>query len=132
MNEQILINMLSELDACSLDENFTDRDLRRKGGNIFKKAYFYIRSLGRKEESAADSILKNHLDEYMETASEPLEKESSQWGFSISVFKRGISNAFKLVTAVAAAILVILGLLIVIIKRRRIIKLGLKKIQISY
>jgi hypothetical protein len=88
MNEQVLINMLSELDAGSLGEDFTDKDVRRKDGNIFKRAYFYIRALGKKEDLASDSILVKHWDEYMEAAKEPLDQEgavaenSSEWGFS--------------------------------------------------
>ncbi|SHO51874.1 hypothetical protein [Anaerocolumna xylanovorans] len=138
MNEQVLINMLSELDAGSLNENFTDKDVRRKDGNIFKRAYFYIRVLGRKEDLAGDSILMKHWDEYMEAAEEPLNQEdnvqenSSEWGFPIHVFKREIKNIVKLVSAIIAAILVIVGLLLVIIKRRKGIKVSLKKMQISY
>lgn len=138
MNEQVLINMLSELDAGSLNEDFTDKDIRRKDGNIFKRAYFYIRALGRKEELASDSILMKHWDEYMEAAEEPLAQaaavteNSPEWGFSIHVFKREIKNLVKLISAIIAAVLVIIGLLLVVIKRKKGVKISLKKMQISY
>lgn len=145
MNEQILINMLSELDAGSLKENFTDKDLRNKDGNLFKRAYFYIKSLSKAENAEQDTILLNHLEEYQDNISEfvevsvtgvqenkPKEENISQWNFSIHVFKRGLHTAVKLVTAVAAAILVIIGLILVILKRKQVIKKGLEKIQISY
>lgn len=143
MNEQTLINMLSELDAVYLNENFTERDLRNKQGNIFKRAYFYIKSLNKKEEAADKSILMNHWEDYREAAGEVVvaaqekeeqaeSEEDSGLRFSIHVFKRGIGNVVKLISAVSAALLVIIGLLLVIIKRRKVIKRALKKIQISY
>ncbi len=147
MNEQTLINMLSELDAGSLKENFTEKDLRSREGNIFKRAYFYIKSQSWKEE-ADSSILMNHLEEYREEveeapfseasklkAAENIEEEeesTSQRGFSIHVFKRSIKNIVRMITAIIAALFVILGLIIVIFKRKQGIKFRAKKIQISY
>lgn len=139
MNEQTLINMLSELDAAALNENFTERDIRNRKGNVFKRAYFYIKSIYKKEENPSDSIFMNHMEEFSKDFDEKSEdvnqtesKDSSEFGFSIRVFKRGISNIFKLISAVIAALIVIIGLLLVIIKRRKFIKRALKKMQISY
>ncbi|BCJ97782.1 hypothetical protein [Anaerocolumna chitinilytica] len=139
MNEQTLINMLSELDAAALNENFTERDFRNKKGNIFKRAYFYVRSIYKKEENLSDSILMDHWEEFSkdfdeknEDINQTKDDNSSEFDFSIRVFKRGISNIFKLISAVIAALVVIIGLLLVIIKRRKFIKRALKKMQISY
>lgn len=142
MNEQTLINMLSELDAGSLKENFTEKDLRNKDGNVFKRAYFYIRSLNRKDDAEKGSILKNHLEEYTEASEEfftendtvVMEEEepnAQHRGFTIHVFKRSIRNLFRIITAIVAALIVIIGLVIVLIRRKHIFKL-FKKVQISY
>jgi hypothetical protein len=147
MNEQTLINMLSELDASSLKENFTEKDLRNKDGNVFKRAYFYIRSLNRKDDTVRGSILKDHLEEYveaseeifidtetvsaMEAEEEEQEQDAQQRGFTIHVFKRSIKNLITIITAIVAALIVIIGLVIVLIRRKHIFKL-FKKVQISY
>lgn len=145
MNEQTLINMLSELDAGSLKENFTEKDLKNKDGNVFKRAYFYIRSLNRKDDSVKGSILKDHLEEYTgaseefftenDTVSameaEEEEQDAQQRGFTIHVFKRSIRNLIRIITAIIAALIVIIGLVIVLIRRKHIFKL-FKKVQISY
>lgn len=145
MNEQTLINMLSELDASSLKENFTEKDIRNKDGNVFKRAYFYISSLKRKEDTVKGTILMEHLAEYTEASEEIFpeietnsaveaedeEEDNRQRGFSIHVFKRSVKNLIRLITAVVAALIVIIGVLIVLIRRKHIFKLS-KKIQISY
>ena len=145
MNEQTLINMLSELDASSLKENFTEKDLRNKDGNVFKRAYFYIRSLNRKDDTVRGSILKDHLEEYVEASEEIFidteivsameaeeeEQDAQQRGFTIHVFKRSIKNLITIITAIVAALIVIIGLVIVLIRRKHIFKL-FKKVQISY
>jgi hypothetical protein len=145
MNEQTLINMLSELDAGSLKENFTEKDLRNKDGNVFKRAYFYIRSLNRKDDSVKGSILKEHLEEYTDASgefftendtvaameAEEEEQNEQQRGFTIHVFKRSIRNLIRIITAIIAALIVIIGLIIVLIRRKHIFKL-FKKVQISY
>ena len=145
MNEQTLINMLSELDAGSLKEDFTEKDLRNKDGNVFKRAYFYIRSLNRKDDAEKGSILKNHLEEYTEASEEFFtendtvavmeaeeEDPNAQYrGFTIHVFKRSVRNLFRIITAIVAALIVIIGLVIVLIRRKHIFKL-FKKVQISY
>ncbi len=153
MNELLLIDMMSELNPELLEDDYIEKDMKRGKVPFYrwflnlkkssKQSYeFSVENLVSEESNASKDSNASDYDlvvaEDINTAellNETGESEENRrrWGFSISIFEKKFRNLFKIVSGIAATIIVIISIIVILLRRHKSgVKLHAKKIQIIY
>ncbi|MDF2803015.1 MAG: hypothetical protein K0S61_2918 [Anaerocolumna sp.] len=142
MNEYLLINMLSEISPELLEDNYLDKDLKKKETPFWKRVFSFLKSTDDSKDFIEPFTITNTDEQYQEHV-EALtvetdnddeytiqEEEPQQRNFSITVFKKKINRLFTIISGVVATIIFIIGIVIFLIRKIRNIKRS--KVQISF
>lgn len=144
MNEYLLINMLSELDPELLEDNYMEKDLKKKAGPFIKRLFSILKSKNESKEfiepftiSNTDEQYQEHIDTVMVEADGEdeytiQEEDGHKRNFSITIFKKKINKLYTIISGVAATMIFIIGIIIFLVRKTRSIKQNRKKIQISF
>lgn len=153
MNELLLIDMMSELNPELLEDDYIEKDMKRGKVPFYrwflnlkkssKQSYeFSVENPVSEESNASKDSNASDYDlvvaEDINTAellNETGESEENRrrWGFSISIFEKKFRNLFKIVSGIAATIIVIISIIVILLRRHKSgVKLHAKKIQIIY
>lgn len=158
MDELLLIEMMGMLNPELLQNDFIEKDMNRRKIPFFNRLFSFTKAPKQRYENffeysqAEDSTNQNirHSDELVE--SEKLEVNDNHdliesveenekiedynlnnFGFSISIFKRKFRNLVKIISGIAAAFFVVIGIIVIIIRHHKGgIKLYEKKVQVIY
>jgi len=142
MNEYLLINMLSEISPELLEDNYLEKDLKKKETPFWKRVFSFLKSTDDSKDFIEPFTITNTDEQYQEHV-EALtvetdnddeytiqEEEPQQRNFSITVFKKKINRLFTIISGVVATIIFIIGIVIFLIRKIRNIKRS--KVQISF
>ncbi len=135
MDEALLIDMMSGLEAILLQNNYIEKDMRRK-------ASFLNRFFPSKKTSIikSENFFQGLEEDIMNESNQEIIDETMVVGFSddnrelnISIFKKGFPNLIKIVSGIAAAFVVVSGIILFFVKHyKSAAKLLDKKAQIIY
>lgn len=144
MNEYLLINMLSEISPELLEDNYMEKDLRKKSAPFWKRVFSFLKSKNEPDDFIEPFTIINTDEVYQEhvnvLAVEPededeytiQEEELQKKNFSITIFKKKMNKLFTIISGIVATIIFIIGIIIFLVLRARNIKVNRKKIQISF
>ena len=153
MNELLLIDMMSELNPELLEDDYIEKDMKRGKVPFYrwflnlkkssKQSYeFSVENPVSEESNASKDSNASDYDlvvaEDINTAellNETGESEENRrrWGFNISIFEKKFRNLFKIVSGIAATVIVIISIIVILLRRHKSgVKLHAKKIQIIY
>lgn len=142
MNEYLLINMLSELSPELLEDNYMEKDLKKKEAPFWKKVLYFLKGRDDSKDFIEPFAITNtdeQFQEHMEVIITEIENEDEytvqeediqKRNFSITVFKKRINKFFTIISGIIASIIFIIGIVIFLIRKIRNIKQG--KVQISF
>lgn len=147
MNELLLIDMMSELDPALLEDDYIEKDMKQGKVPFYKLLFNFRRTPKQSSEfpvksplledsgtSYNDMVIAEDINtsDLMKDTDETEEIEK-EWGFSISIFKKKVHNLFKIVSGIAATIIVVISIIVILLRRHKSgMKLHSKKIQIIY
>jgi hypothetical protein len=147
MNELLLIDMMSELDPVLFEDDYIEKDMKREKIPFYKLIFKFRKTPKQSYEFPVESPFLedssiSHNDFVMaedintsEMMHETDESEGieNKWGFSISIFKKKFHSLFKIVSGIAATVIVVISIIVILLRRHKSgIKLHSKKIQIIY
>jgi hypothetical protein len=159
MNELLLIDMMSELNPELLEDDYIEKDMKRGKVPFYrwflnlkkssKQSYeFSVENPVSEESNTSDDInasKDSNASNYDLVVAEDIntaellnetgesEENRRRWGFSISIFEKKFRNLFKIVSGIAATIIVIISIIVILLRRHKSgVKLHAKKIQIIY
>lgn len=128
MNESLLIDMMSEVDLDFIQNDYMEKDMKRKIGSIleeiedffYRTKHFFL--FQKKQEILLDESLEKICDEISESSSindRTLEynrymEGESKYSFSIRAFEKKFWNAKRVLSGVVAAVMVCVGIVIII------------------
>jgi hypothetical protein len=134
--------MLSEISPELLEDNYLDKDLKKKETPFWKRVFSFLKSTDDSKDFIEPFTITNTDEQYQEHV-EALtvetdnddeytiqEEEPQQRNFSITVFKKKINRLFTIISGVVATIIFIIGIVIFLIRKIRNIKRS--KVQISF
>lgn len=147
MNELLLIDMISELNPELLQDDYMEKDMNR-GKVPFYRWFLNLKKTSKQPyESPAENSYSedNKASDYDLVAVEDIntaellienresEEERRSWGFSISIFEKKFRNLFKIVSGIAATVIVVISIIVFLLRRHKSgVKLHTKKVQIIY
>ncbi len=152
MNELLLIDMLSELNPELLQDDYIEKDMKKEK-IPFLKLIFPFKKMSKQpyespvenplsEESASKYIEYNDKSQVAEAiisfelpqeTEELKDENNNKRGFSISIFEKKFFHILKIISGIAATVIVVIGIIIIILKHHKSgFKLHSKKIQIIY
>jgi hypothetical protein len=134
--------MLSEISPELLEDNYLEKDLKKKETPFWKRVFSFLKSTDDSKDFIEHFTITNTDEQYQEHV-EALtvetdnddeytiqEEEPQQRNFSITVFKKKINRLFTIISGVVATIIFIIGIVIFLIRKIRNIKRS--KVQISF
>ncbi|MDF2609420.1 MAG: hypothetical protein K0R92_894 [Lachnospiraceae bacterium] len=159
MNEILLINMIGEIEPSLLQDDYMEKDMKRGFLSflfrLFKKTaseieynplnlniFEEIRSV--EEYDNQPEVTKTQeirekisdiqpIENKMDVSTETVESTPENNGLSISIFKKNVKTVIKIISGIAAAFILIIGIIVILIMRHKSgTKLYEKKIQIIY
>lgn len=147
MNELLLIDMMSELNPELLEDDYIEKDMKR--GKV--PFYRWFLNLKKTSKQSYEFPVENPISEDSNASEYDLvvaedintaellnetgesEENRRRWGFNISIFEKKFRNLFKIVSGIAATIIVIISIIVILLRRHKSgVKLHAKKIQIIY
>lgn len=161
MNELLLIEMLGEVNPELLENNIIEKDLKRGRLSLLKR--IFMRNKWNEEDNfpvekscgdltieetpfSVDTInsiesdinrMKFDIieDDYRE-ANEDYKTDDSNSLFNISIFKKSFKNLIKIISGIAVALIVLVGIIIFIVKfivkKHKFSSFIRRKVQVSY
>lgn len=142
MNEYLLINMLSEISPELLDDNYMEKDLKKKEAPFWKRVFSFLKGRDEAKDFIEPFTITNTDEAYQEHADVILteidnedeytvqEEDFQPRNFSITVFKKRINKFFTILSGIIASLIFIIGIIIFLIRKIRNLKQG--KVQISF
>ncbi len=150
MNELLLIDMMSELNPELLQDDYIEKDMKREKIPFYKLIFSFRKTTKQHMESPVENPLSEEIclpyAEYngsdmaenmkaseIEEDTEETEEQAPEWGFNISIFEKKFRNLFKIISGIAATVIVVISIVVILLRRHKSgIKLHSKKIQIIY
>lgn len=161
MNELLLIEMLGEVNPELLENDIIEKDLKRGRLSLLKR--IFMRNKWNEEDNflveksygdltieetpfSVDTInsiesdinrMKFDIieDDYRE-ANEDYKTDDSNSLFNISIFKKSFKNLIKIISGIAVALIVLVGIIIFIVKfivkKHKFSSFIRRKVQVSY
>ncbi|MGB8454708.1 MAG: hypothetical protein WCD89_20560 [Anaerocolumna sp.] len=147
MNELLLIDMMSELKPELLQDDYIEKDIKREKKPFYKLIFSFKKTLKQPYEFPMDNSLSEepcNMDKEIEVTEDikttesldetgEWEDEENRWGFNISIFEKKFRNLFKIISGIAATVIVVISIIVIILRRHKGgIKMHREKIQIIY
>lgn len=142
MNEYLLINMLSEISPELLEDNYMEKDLRKKAPPLWRRVLWFVKRKEDPKEFMEPFVITNIEEQFQEHAEAvvdvniedeyTVQEESLERNFSITIFKKKMGMLITIISGIIATIIFILGIVIFLVRRARSMKINNKKIQISF
>lgn len=108
MNEYMLIELMNELDIKYLDNNYMEKDMNKRN---FFSSFFHKQPKEKEEEIEQGENLIYF------PGGEEIEEVVSDTLLSMGVDKKRMKGIYTIISGIAAAILVVFGVVLFIIKR---------------
>ncbi|MFU0828159.1 MAG: Exported protein [Lachnoclostridium sp.] len=145
MNELLLIDMMSELDPALLEDDYMEKDMKREKIPFFKRllnfktakqSYEFPEKNPMKEHITADNdfvMAENIHFGKLDGKSVQTEESGYIRGFQISIFRKKLHRFFKILSGIAATVIVLSSIVLILLKRHKgSSKLRTKKIQLNH
>ena len=136
MDEALLVDMMSGLEAIFLQNNYIEKDMRRKVpflNRFFLSKKTFIDQNDNIFQGLEEESIKNESNLVFFEDNVVIEDCADNRGLNISIFKKGFPNLIKIVSGIAAAFVVVSGIILFFVKHyKSATKLFKKKAQVIY
>lgn len=125
MDEFLLINMLSELSPDLLEDEYMEKDLKRKEGPFYKRVFSTSTLKPKSLSNIAISNIDKEYEEHIEPMKATITKEEEIMAYdckeanklTIRIFKKKLHKIVTITSGITATLLFIIGILLLIIKK---------------
>jgi len=119
MNELMLIEMMSELDPKFINNKYVENDMKRfHFFDFLKKTKDKEYDFPFLEEENKESNLIYFNKEVVDDESGEIDNISNSL-FDIGIYKKKVKSIYKILSGIATAIFVILGIVVFIVKKQK-------------
>lgn len=120
MNELMLIEMMSELDPKFLNNKYIENDMKRF--HFFN--LFHMKTKDKEydfpflEQESKDNNLIYFNKEAVDEENQEIDNQNNSL-FDIGIYKKKMKGIYKILSGIATAIFVILGIVVFIVKKQK-------------